>query len=410
MAFSIKIDTNGGVTSPKGFQANGIHCGIRKNKDKKDLMLILSETECDAAAVYTKNLVYGAPITVTRKNLENGKARAVICNSGIANTCNADGVEKAQAMCDLAAEYTGVSPRDVIVGSTGVIGQPIDLEPIQNGMQELADGLSANGSDAAAEAIMTTDTIKKHISVSFDLDGKPCTIGAIAKGSGMIHPNMATMLSFITTDANITAECLKSALLWCVERTYNMLSVDGDTSTNDTVAIMANGLCENSRIDAVDSENYQKFCRALFKICNSIVSMLAKDGEGATKLVLCEVNNAKTEEIAKTCAKSVIRSPLVKTAMFGSDANWGRVLCALGYAGADIDVTKIDVSFVSRKGEIFVCRNGAGIEFSEEKAKEILLEDEITINVDLNDGEFSATAYGCDLTYEYVKINGDYRT
>lgn len=410
MAFSIKIDTNGGVTSPKGFKANGIHCGIRKNKDKKDLMLILSEKECDAAAVYTKNLVYGAPITVTRKNLENGTAQAVICNSGIANTCNADGVEKAQAMCDLAAEYTGVSADDVIVGSTGVIGQPIDLEPIQNGMQELADGLSENGSDAAAEAIMTTDTIKKHISVSFDLDGKTCTIGAIAKGSGMIHPNMATMLSFITTDANITAECLKSALLWCVERTYNMLSVDGDTSTNDTVAIMANGLCENSRIDTVDSENYQKFCRALFKICNSIVSMLAKDGEGATKLVLCEVNNAKTEEIAKTCAKSVIRSPLVKTAMFGSDANWGRVLCALGYAGADIDVTKIDVSFVSKKGEIFVCRNGAGIEFSEEKAKEILLEDEITIKVDLNDGEFSATAYGCDLTYEYVKINGDYRT
>ena len=410
MAFSIKIDKNGGVTSPKGFKANGIHCGIRKNKDKKDLMLILSEQECDAAAVYTKNLVYGAPITVTRKNLENGKARAVICNSGIANTCNADGVEKAQAMCDLAAEYTGVSPSDVIVGSTGVIGQPIDLEPIQNGMQALADGLSTDGSDAAAEAIMTTDTVKKHISVSFDLDGKTCTIGAIAKGSGMIHPNMATMLSFITTDANITAECLKSALLWCVERTYNMLSVDGDTSTNDTVAIMANGLCENSRIDTVDSENYQKFCRALFKICNYVVSMLAKDGEGATKLVLCEVNNAKTEEIAKTCAKSVIRSPLVKTAMFGSDANWGRVLCALGYAGAEIDVAKIDVSFVSAKGEIFVCRNGAGIEFSEEKAKEILLEDEITIKVDLNDGEFSATAYGCDLTYEYVKINGDYRT
>lgn len=410
MAFSIKIDTNGGVTSPKGFKANGIHCGIRKNKEKKDLMLILSETECDAAAVYTKNLVYGAPITVTRKNLENGKARAVICNSGIANTCNADGVEKAQAMCDLAAKYTGVSADDVIVGSTGVIGQPIDLEPIQNGMQALADGLSADGSDAAAEAIMTTDTIKKHISVSFDLDGKTCTIGAIAKGSGMIHPNMATMLSFITTDANITAECLKSTLLWCVERTYNMLSVDGDTSTNDTVAIMANGLCGNSRIESVDSENYQKFCRALFKICNYIVSMLAKDGEGATKLVLCEVNNAKAEEIAKTCAKSVIRSPLVKTAMFGSDANWGRVLCALGYAGADIDIAKIDVSFLSRKGEIFVCRNGAGIDFSEEQAKEILLEDEITIKVDLHAGEFSATAYGCDLTYEYVKINGDYRT
>lgn len=409
MNFSITINENGGVTSPKGFQANGIHCGIRKNKDKKDLMLLVSETECDAAAVYTKNLVYGAPITVTRKNLENGKARAVICNSGIANTCNADGVEKAQAMCDLAAEYLHISADDVIVGSTGVIGQPIDLEPIQSGMQTLTDGLSANGSDAAAEAIMTTDTIKKHISVSFELDGKTCTIGAIAKGSGMIHPNMATMLSFITTDANISAAMLKKALVWCVDRSYNMLSVDGDTSTNDTVAILANGLCGNERIET-ETENFNKFCRALFKICNYVVRMLAKDGEGATKLVMCDVKHAKTEEIARTCAKSVICSPLVKTAMFGADANWGRVLCALGYAGAQIDVAKIDVSFVSAKGEIFVCKNGAGVEFSEEKAKEILSEDEITVKVDLNDGEADATAYGCDLTYEYVKINGDYRT
>ena len=409
MAFSIKINLNGGVTSPKGFKANGIHCGIRKNKTKKDLMLIVSEKECDAAAVYTKNLVFGAPITVTRKNLENGKARAVICNSGIANTCNADGVPKAQAMCDLAAQYTGVSASDVIVASTGVIGQPIDLEPIKNGMQELVDGLNSNGSDSAAEAIMTTDTVKKTISVSFDLDGKTCTIGAIAKGSGMIHPNMATMLSFITTDADISPEMLKKALTWCVNRSYNMLSVDGDTSTNDTVAIMANGLCGNDRITE-DNENFQKFQRALFKICNYVVRMLAKDGEGATKLVICDVYNAQTEEIARTCAKSVICSPLVKTAMFGADANWGRILCALGYAGADIDVTKIEVSFSNNKGEIFVCKNGAGIEFSEEKAKEILLEDEITIKVNLNDGECEATAYGCDLTYEYVKINGDYRT
>lgn len=409
MNFSIKINENGGVTSPKGFQANGVHCGIRKNKDKKDLMLLVSETECDAAAVYTKNLVYGAPITVTRKNLENGKARAVICNSGIANTCNADGVEKAQAMCDLAAEYLHISADDVIVSSTGVIGQPIDLEPIRSGMQSLTDGLSANGSDAAAEAIMTTDTIKKHISVSFEMDGKTCTIGAIAKGSGMIHPNMATMLSFITTDANISAAMLKKALVWCVDRSYNMLSVDGDTSTNDTVAILANGLCGNERIET-ETENFNKFCRALFKICNYVVRMLAKDGEGATKLVVCEVAHAKTEEIARTCAKSVICSPLVKTAMFGADANWGRVLCALGYAGAQIDVAKIDVSFVSAKGEIFVCKSGAGVEFSEEKAKEILLEDEITVKVNLNDGEAEATAYGCDLTYEYVKINGDYRT
>lgn len=405
----MKINKNGGVTSPKGFKANGVHCGIRKNKEKKDLMLLVSETECDAAAVYTKNLVCGAPITVTRKNLENGKARAVICNSGIANTCNADGVEKAQAMCDLAAQYLGIDAGDVIVGSTGVIGQPIDLAPIQNGMQALTDGLSENGSDAAAQAIMTTDTVQKSVSVAFELDGKPCQIGAIAKGSGMIHPNMATMLSFITTDANISAEMLKKALVWGVSKSYNMLSVDGDTSTNDTVAIMANGLCGNARIET-ENENYEIFCQALFSACNYIVRMLAKDGEGATKLVICDVRGAKTEEIARTCAKSVICSPLVKTAMFGSDANWGRILCALGYAGADIDVTKIDVSFISRKGEIVVCQNGAGIEFSEEKAKEILLEDEITVLVDLNDGEAVATAYGCDLTYEYVKINGDYRT
>lgn len=406
----IEILKEGGVTAPKGFRANGIHCGIRKNKDKKDLMLIVSDVLCDAAAVYTQNLVCGAPVTVTRENLKNGKARAVICNSGIANTCNADGVEKAEAMCALTEQYTGIPANDVVVASTGVIGQPIDLEPIQNGMQTLVDGLNENGSSAAAEAIMTTDTVKKEIAVSVALSGgKTCTLGAIAKGSGMIHPNMATMLSFITTDANISAEMLQKALRWCVTRSYNMLSVDGDTSTNDTVAILANGLCGNTRIET-ENEDYAVFCRALFKICNHVVRMLAKDGEGATKLVVCEVVGAADEETARICAKSVIRSPLVKTAMFGSDANWGRVLCALGYAGAAIDVSKIDVSFRSRKGTVPVCKNGAGIEFSEEKAKEVLLEDEIEILVDLNSGDAEATAYGCDLTYDYVKINGDYRT
>lgn len=406
----IEILKEGGVTAPKGFRANGIHCGIRKNKDKKDLMLIVSDVLCDAAAVYTQNLVCGAPVTVTRENLKNGKARAVICNSGIANTCNADGVEKAEAMCALTEQYTGIPANDVVVASTGVIGQPIDLEPIQNGMQTLVDGLNENGSSAAAQAIMTTDTVKKEIAVSVALSGgKTCTLGAIAKGSGMIHPNMATMLSFITTDANISAEMLQKALRWCVTRSYNMLSVDGDTSTNDTVAILANGLCGNTRIET-ENEDYAVFCRALFKICNHIVRMLAKDGEGATKLVECEVVGAADEETARVCAKSVIRSPLVKTAMFGSDANWGRVLCALGYAGAAIDVSKIDVSFRSRKGTVPVCKNGAGIEFSEEKAKEVLLEDEIEILVDLNSGDAEATAYGCDLTYDYVKINGDYRT
>ena len=406
----IEILKEGGVTAPKGFRANGIHCGIRKNKDKKDLMLIVSDVLCDAAAVYTQNLVCGAPVTVTRENLKNGKARAVICNSGIANTCNADGVEKAEAMCALTEQYTGIPANDVVVASTGVIGQPIDLEPIQSGMQTLVDGLNENGSSAAAQAIMTTDTVKKEIAVSVELSGgKTCTLGAIAKGSGMIHPNMATMLSFITTDANISAEMLQKALRWCVTRSYNMLSVDGDTSTNDTVAILANGLCGNTRIET-ENEDYAVFCRALFKICNHIVRMLAKDGEGATKLVMCEVVGAADEETARICAKSVIRSPLVKTAMFGSDANWGRVLCALGYAGAAIDVSKIDVSFRSRKGTVPVCKNGAGIEFSEEKAKEVLLEDEIEILVDLNSGNAEATAYGCDLTYDYVKINGDYRT
>ena len=406
----IEILKEGGVTAPKGFRANGIHCGIRKNKDKKDLMLIVSDVLCDAAAVYTQNLVCGAPVTVTRENLKNGKARAVICNSGIANTCNADGVEKAEAMCALTEQYTGIPANDVVVASTGVIGQPIDLEPIQSGMQTLVDGLNENGSSAAAQAIMTTDTVKKEIAVSVELSGgKTCTLGAIAKGSGMIHPNMATMLSFITTDANISAEMLQKALRWCVTRSYNMLSVDGDTSTNDTVAILANGLCGNTRIET-ENEDYAVFCRALFKICNHIVRMLAKDGEGATKLVVCEVVGAADEETARICAKSVIRSPLVKTAMFGSDANWGRVLCALGYAGAAIDVSKIDVSFRSRKGTVPVCKNGAGIEFSEEKAKEVLLEDEIEILVGLNSGDAEATAYGCDLTYDYVKINGDYRT
>ena len=406
----IEILKEGGVTAPKGFLANGIHCGIRKNKDKKDLMLIVSDVLCDAAAVYTQNLVCGAPVTVTRENLKNGKARAVICNSGIANTCNADGVEKAEAMCALTEQYTGIPANDVVVASTGVIGQPIDLEPIQNGMQTLVDGLNENGSSAAAEAIMTTDTVKKEIAVSVELSGgKTCTLGAIAKGSGMIHPNMATMLSFITTDANISAEMLQKALRWCVTRSYNMLSVDGDTSTNDTVAILANGLCGNTRIET-ENEDYNAFCSALFEICSHVVRMLAKDGEGATKLVVCEVVGAADEETARICAKSVIRSPLVKTAMFGSDANWGRVLCALGYAGAAIDVSKIDVSFRSRKGTVPVCKNGAGIEFSEEKAKEVLLEDEIEILVDLNSGDAEATAYGCDLTYDYVKINGDYRT
>lgn len=401
--------TDGGVTAPKGFTANGIHCGIRKSKDKKDLALIFCEKECDTAAVYTQNLVCGAPITVTKNNISDGKARAVVCNSGIANTCNADGIEKAEGMCEITANALGISKSDIIVASTGVIGQPLDLEPVKNGINELVSGLNKNGSDSAANAIMTTDTVKKEFACEFTLGGKPCHIGAISKGSGMIHPNMATMLAFITTDANISSEMLKSSLLEVVADSFNMLSVDGDTSTNDTVAILASGLCENERITE-KNDDYRTFTLALSSICEKLVKLMAKDGEGATKLVECVVSGASDVKTAKTCAKAVICSSLVKAAMFGSDANWGRILCALGYSGVDIDVHRVDVKFSSDGGEIEVCKDGSGIDFSEELAKKVLSCDEVHILVDLKSGASCATAYGCDLTYDYVKINGDYRT
>lgn len=401
--------TDGGVTAPKGFTANGIHCGIRKSKDKKDLALIFCEKECDTAAVYTQNLVCGAPITVTKNNISDGKARAVVCNSGIANTCNADGIEKAEGMCEITANALGISKSDIIVASTGVIGQPLDLEPVKNGIGKLVSGLNKNGSDSAANAIMTTDTVKKEFACEFTLGGKLCHIGAISKGSGMIHPNMATMLAFITTDANISSEMLKSSLLEVVADSFNMLSVDGDTSTNDTVAILASGLCENERITE-KNDDYRTFTLALSSICEKLVKLMAKDGEGATKLVECVVTGASDVKTAKTCAKAVICSSLVKAAMFGSDANWGRILCALGYSGVDIDVHRVDVKFSSDGGEIEVCKDGSGIDFSEELAKKVLSCDEVYILVDLKSGASCATAYGCDLTYDYVKINGDYRT
>lgn len=399
----------GGVCAPIGFTASGIHCGIRKNKEKKDLALIMCEKECDTAAVFTKNLVYGAPITVTRENISDGKARGVICNSGIANTCSPDGVEKAQMMCDLASAATGTKATDFIVSSTGVIGPSINIEPIKNGMSQLVNGLSRDGSDSAANAIMTTDTVKKEFAVEFVLGGKICRIGAIAKGSGMIHPNMATMLCFITTDANISSKCIKSALLTVIDDSFNMLSIDGDTSTNDTVAVLASGFCENDRIDS-ENGDYAVFTEALSVLCKKIVRLMAKDGEGATKLVECFVSGAESREIAKACAKSVISSALVKSAMFGADANCGRILCAIGYSGAQIDAGKIGIEYISDRGAVTVCQNGIVIDFSEEKAKDILSADEIQIAISLNSGEENATAWGCDLTYDYVKINGDYRT
>lgn len=401
---------DGTVTSPLGFTAQGVCASIKpSNTTKRDLALIYCEKPCTAAAVYTKNLVKSSTIQVTKKHLANGIAQAVIVNSGNANTCNADGVEVAEKMCDIAAETLSVNPEDVIVASTGVIGQPLPIEPVIKGAQMMKGKLSKDGGTNAAEAIMTTDTVKKEMAMEMTLGGKKVTVGGIAKGSGMIHINMGTMLSFVTTDAAVSAEMLECALREAVEDSYNMVSVDGDTSTNDTLAIMASGLAGNEPI-TTKNEDYKIFVAGLTEAFKSLAKQLAGDGEGATKLLVCTVDGAKTKQDAVTVSKSIICSSLLKAAMFGADANWGRVLCAIGYSGADVDVTKVDVSFKSCKGEILVCKDGAGVEFSEEKAKEILLEKEINILVSLNDGDGKAEAYGCDLTYDYVKINGDYRT
>lgn len=400
---------NGGVCAPVGFKANGVHCGIRKNKNKRDLAMIVSDVRCAAACVYTQNLVRGAPIVVTKRHVADGYAQAIICNSGNANTCNADGEEIAEGMCSLVERETGISASDVVVASTGVIGQPLSLEPIEAGMPALAEGLSEEGSLFAAQGIMTTDTVDKQIAYSFTVGGKECRIGAIGKGVGMINPNMATMLIFVTTDAAITPEMLQKALSADVKDSFNMVSVDGDTSTNDMVCVLANGMAENVPIAAPGKE-FNAFRKALNKVTTALCRRIAKDGEGATKLLECKVTGAKSKSAARIVAKSVIKSSLFKAAMFGSDANWGRVLCAIGYSGADVDVSKVSVDFKSRAGTVSVCRNGSGIPFSEEDAKRVLSEDEIDVLIGLGDGNGRATAWGCDLTYEYVKINGDYRT
>ena len=399
----------GGVCAAKGFTANGIHCGIRKNHTKKDLALIKSEVPCAAAAVYTTNLVKGAPLIVTKRHLANGTAQAVIVNSGNANTCNAGGENVAEETCSLLAQALKLDPRDVVVASTGVIGQPLDLTPIRDGIPALAAGLSPAGGGDAAEAILTTDTVKKEVAVSFEIGGKTCVLGGMAKGSGMIHPNMATMLVFLTTDCAVSAAILQKALSKDVQKTFNMLSVDGDTSTNDMVTILANGLAGNEEISS-EGDAFTVFMRALNTVTVHLCRMIAGDGEGATKLLTCKVTGAKDEETAKTAAKSVITSSLTKAAMFGADANWGRVICAIGYSGAAVDIHRIDIAFRSPAGTVAVCENGAGVPFSEEKAKAVLSEKEIDILVDLKDGGCQADAWGCDLTYDYVKINGDYRT
>lgn len=400
---------SGGVCAARGFQASGVHCGIRKSRTKKDLALIYSTVPAHAAAVYTTNLVKGAPLTVTKAHIADGFAQAVVCNSGNANTCNANGIEIAEKMSALVADALPVKAEDVVVASTGVIGQPLSIEPIAEGIAPLAAALSEDGSADACEAIMTTDTKKKEIAVEFSLGGKICRLGGIAKGSGMIHPNMATMLVFLTTDAAISSAMLQKALSGDIQNTFNMISVDGDTSTNDMVTILANGLAGNKEITD-EGEDFSAFMEALNTVNVYLCRAIAADGEGATKLLECAVSGAGDIKTAKTVAKSVICSSLTKAAMFGEDANWGRVLCAIGYSGAAVDVGKVGVSFRSAGGCVEVCRDGAGVPFSEELAAQVLHEKEIEILVSLGSGCAAATAWGCDLTYEYVKINGEYRT
>ena len=401
-------EITGGVCAPVGFKAGGIHCGIRKNKEKKDFALIISEVPCSAAGVYTQNLVKGAPVVVTKRNLANGIAQAVICNSGNANTCNKDGEKVAEEMCELVTKVAGVKKEDVIVASTGVIGLPLDIKPMADNIDKLYAALGLD-SASAAEAIMTTDTVPKSVAVEFTLGGKTCHIGAIAKGVGMICPNMATTLIFITSDVAISPEMLQNALSEDVKTSFNMVSIDGDQSTNDTCCILANGLAGNEKIESVGAD-FTAFKKALHHCTVKLSRMIAKDGEGATKLIECNVKGAKTSKIAKNVAKSVIKSSLVKAAMFGADANWGRVLCAIGYAGEPVDVDKIDVCFRSAAGNLPVCENGSGIPFDEDFAKKVLSRDEVQINIDLKSGGCKASEWGCDLTYDYVKINGDYRT
>lgn len=409
---------DGGICASKGFKASGIYCGIKRpandtpeTKHKNDICIFVSDTVCNTAAVYTKNKVKGAPILVTKKNLEKSgnKSIAVIANSKNANTCNADGIEKAEAMCELLAKELNIPKEQVIVASTGVIGQILPIEPIKTGIPKLVKELDYNKNIEAATAIMTTDTVKKEYAIEFEIDGIKCHLGGMAKGSGMIHPNMATTLNFITTDCAISSNLLQEALSEIVKITYNCLSIDGDTSTNDMVSLMANGMADNKEITSHGAD-FDTFKSALYEVMANLTKMLAKDGEGATKLIECITSDAKDKDTAITVAKSVVCSSLFKAAIFGEDANWGRILCAVGYAQADFDINKVDVDLKSKNGIISVCKNGTGIEFSEEKASEILSADEIYVLINLNDGSEKATAWGCDLTYDYVKINGDYRT
>ena len=407
---------SGGVTAPKGFRAAGVYCGVKAShagvpgtQGKPDLAMIVSDCECTAAATYTLNRVKAAPLYVTMGHLEDGVCRGIVANSGNANACAPLSHENAEKMCELAAAATGLKPQDFAVASTGVIGQTLNIAAIQRGMPQVAGELSYEGSAAAAHAIMTTDTVKKEIAVTVTIGGKPVTVGAIAKGSGMIHPNMGTMLCFITTDCAITSEMLSDALHDIVPRTFNRVTVDGDTSTNDMCVVLANGMAENTQIEWKD-DDYTLFYKAMYQVCETMARSIAGDGEGASRLITCTVTGARSEETAERLAKAVVGSSLVKAAMFGADANWGRVLCAMGYSKAPFRPEYVDVSFSSDQGEILVCQHGTGVDFDEDLAKKILSQDEVVIAVNLHEGDDQATCWGCDLTYEYVKINGDYRS
>lgn len=401
----------GGVCAAKGFFANGIYSGIKKKKNSKDLAIIYSDNICNAAAVYTQNKVQGANIIVSKEHLKNGKAKAIICNSGNANTCNKDGIEKAKSMCKAVSRYLNINEKEVVVASTGVIGIPLPIEPILRNIKPLIDNAknSIESSKNTANAIMTTDTFIKEIAFSFKIGGKEIKIGGIAKGSGMIHPNMATLLAFITTDANISGKLLKKALMEDVKNTYNMISVDGDTSTNDMVVVLSNGEVQNPVIDK-ENENYKIFCKALNMVNTYLCKEIARDGEGATKLIECEVINSKDKETARKISKSIISSNLLKAAIFGCDMNWGRIACAIGYADCKFDINKVRINVSSNFGSIDVFEKGFGLKFDEKHALKILKEKEIKITVNMNSGKNKATAWGCDLTYDYVKINGSYRS
>ncbi len=401
----------GGVTAAKGFKAAGMHAGIRMNKTKKDLGLIVSDVPCSAAGLFTRNKVKAAPVLVNIETIKSGSCRAIIANSGIANACAPHDMENALKMQKVTADVLGLDTGEVLIGSTGVIGVDLNVDIIEAALPELKAKLAygPEASDDAAHAIMTTDTKKKEQAVEFELDGKTVRIGGISKGSGMIHPNMGTMLCYVTTDCAIEAPVLKKVLKEVCDVTFNRISVDGDTSTNDSLIILANGCAGNTPVEE-GREDYQIFKEALQVLCTDLARRMARDGEGAKHLITCEVKNCESEEKAEMLSKAVIGSSLTKAAIFGCDANWGRVLCALGYSGADFDPLKTDIAFISKAGRIDVCQAGKGLAFDEALASAILHEEEVIIEADMHEGNASATCWGCDLTYDYVRINGDYRT